>query len=337
MSTIKTWDSLPDADLSDRANWHALGNNRYAALRARLLIVQTNGSQSRFGPPIEAHNVAPHDTIELRTRREQVISRTNTISQAVRFAASSRVCDQLSAKVSAELSAKAPGYSGKLSSELLAKSEYELTTTAEETLNSVTSYAIQETQEDEHTIKLEGADVARVAELRRRYWPRRWDFYLHSYEYLELSYEKGWFWGRVRSTIKSTESGVLGWPLVSIVFYEPQADRDVCYGPVADELANPDSVESRTLTDPMPGSVAPKEKKLEDFAKLAFPVTKQEKEASRAKAERKAAAKKPAKRVAAKKAVRKVAAKKTVRKMAAKKTARKSTAKKAVRKMGARK
>ena len=100
---------------------------------------------------------------------------------------------------------------------------------------------------------------------------------MHSYEYLELSYQSSWLWGEIRNTIKKTESGVLGWPLVSVVFHEPQAGVDVCYGPVADELPNPDSIEILTLAEPMPKSIAPVTEKIEDLAELAFPVTKEEK------------------------------------------------------------
>ena len=298
MSVTKVWEMLPNADFADRTNWQLLGNDRYAALRGRLLIVQSNGQKSRRGPVIEEYSVAPGDTIGLRRRRERVISHTTTISNAIIFAATSRVCDQLTAKVGAELAAKVPGFSGKLSSEILSKSDYEITATAEDVLSTTTSHVIQETQEDEHVITLEGTNSHRVAELRRVYWPRRWDFYFHSYEYLELSYKRPWF-SRETRQIKKADSGVLGWPLVSVVFYEPQSGFDVCYGPVADELTNPDSIEILTLTEPMPRSIAPETEELEDLAELAFPVTKEEKSKALGRV-KKAPAKKVARKVAAK-------------------------------------
>jgi hypothetical protein len=123
-------------------------------------------------------------------------------------------------------------------------------------------------------------------------------FYFHSYEYLELSYKRPWF--SYTRQIKKADSGVLGWPLVSIIFYEPQSGFDVCYGPVADELTNPDSIEILTLTEPMPRSIAPETEKLEDLAELAFPVTKEEKSKASGRV----------KKAAAKKAVRKAAPRK---------------------------
>src|ERR1700730_893269 len=327
MSVTKDWEVLPNSDLADRVNWRFFGNNRYAALRARLLIVQSSGQQSRFGPVIKAYNVAPEDTIELRRRREQVISRTTTISEAIRFTTTSRVCDQLAAKVSAELAAKVPGFSGKLSSEILSKSEYEITTTTEDVLSTTTSHLIQETEEDEHVITLKGGSDHRVAELRRRYWPRRWDVYLHSYEYLELSYQRAWFWRQVRNTIKTAES-VLGWPLVSVLFYEPQSGVDVCYGSVPNELSNPDSIEIRPLTDAMPGSTAPGGESLEELAKLAFPVTKEEKLQAANRPKRMVIGKLAGKKAERRQSAPKRAARRAAPKMAAKKAASRRNAKK---------
>jgi len=337
MTVTKVWELLPDSDLSERANWRSLGGDRYSALRVRILIVQSNGSSSLLGPALESLTVAPHDTVELHQRSERVITRTNTISQAVKFAATSRVYEGLSSKVSAELSAKAPGYSGKLSTYLLTKSEYEITALTEETLGSVASYIIQETLEDEHVIKLEGSEVKRTAELRRRYWPRRWDIYLHSFDYLELSYQRPWFWSKTRRTIKSANSVVVGWPLGSITYYEPQASRDVSYGLVPDELVSPDIIEVRPLDALMPRSIAPQEQNLEDLAKFAFPATSQESRASRARASQAKAARKakkplPVEDSASKKYGRNVGAKKTARKAAAKKAVRKTAAKKTAKK-----
>ena len=240
MPIIKDWELLPNSDLGDRTNWRSLGDNRFAALRARLLIIRENEKQSRFGPVIAAHNVGPDDEITLKRRREQIIGRTETISEAVRFATTVRICDQLTAKLTSELSAKVPGFTGKLQSELLTKNEYEVTEQVESSLNTTTSHLIQEIEATEHIIKLKGQSSQREAQLRRRFWPRRWDVYLHSFEYLELSYRTNWVWWQVRKTIKQLYSGVLGWPLVSLTFYEPQSDVDVCYGPVEDEIEVPE-------------------------------------------------------------------------------------------------
>lgn len=339
MPAAKEWELLPSGDLADRSNWRPLGSNRYAALRVRVLIVKSNGKESRFGPVISAHNVAPDDTITLKRRRERVISWTDTISEAIRFTVTSRVCDQLTAKVSSELSAKIPGFSGKLQSEVLAETNHEITEGLEKILSTTTSHLIQEIEETEHIITLQGSGEHREAHLRRRFWPKYWDVYLHSFDYLELSYRRQWYWWEIRETIKKTYSGMLGWPLCSLTYYAPQSDVDICYGPVKNELDAPDLVEVNPLLTAMPSSRPPADEDLEELAKLAFPVTRKEKtRAERRKKKPKKAALK--KKVAAKKKIVRKAApkkktdvKKKVEKKAAPKkkvTAKKKTTRKAV-------
>ena len=45
MAPTKAWETIPSADFASKLNWRSLGENRYAALRVRLLILQTNGSE----------------------------------------------------------------------------------------------------------------------------------------------------------------------------------------------------------------------------------------------------------------------------------------------------
>jgi hypothetical protein len=347
MSAIKSWELLPSGSLADQKHWRSVGSDRYAALRMLLLIIKSNGKVSRLGPIISEHNVSPEDTVVIRRKVEQVITYSTTLTQAIKYATTSRVGNRLSAKLAAELGAKALGFSGKLNSEILSKTEYDITSVAESVLSTETSHTIQETKEDEHNITLNGGSNLRVAQLRRRYFPRQWDFYLHSYEYLELTYKRRWIWGDVRKTIKKTESGSLGWPLVSVIFYEPQLERDVCYHPIENELENPESFEIQTPMLPMSRSTAPELDSLESLAKLAFPVTPLER--SRAARLREYEGATPrhsypgtgshrsssgfgSNRFAAKKSsVRKTAAKKATRKVA-KRFATKATMKKASRK-----
>ena len=319
MAPTKAWETIPSADFASKLNWRSLGENRYAALRVRLLILQTNGSELRFGRVMHAVNVAPHDSIAFRSKRSRVISQTTTITEAIRFATASRVCEKLAAKVSAELGGKLAGFAGKLSTELLASTDYEITSTLESTLTGTASYAIQDTEEEEVTITLTGGAEPRVAELRRRYWPRRWDVYLHSYDYYELSHKSSWFLGDVVKTIKEVRSGALGWPLGSATFYEPQPGLDVCYNAI-DELDDPEGIGLSALSADMPRSIAPEAELLEDLARLAFSVTKEDRARASLRG-KKAAPKKAAKKAAAGK--KKVSAKKkSASKAAAKKSAR---------------
>jgi hypothetical protein len=328
MSISKNWEVLPASDFAVQSNWRKIGKNRFFALRARLLIIRTDGRPARDGSPTKSYPITP-DTLSLRTMRQIVLSRTDTITQAIKFSVTERVLDHLSSKISTELSGKVPGFSGKLGSSIMAKSEYEITKSTETSLSSTTSFMFQQTQEEELLMGFTKSDVPRTAYLRRRYWPRRWNIYLHSYEALELEYKRAWFWRRVRETIKSADLQVVGWPLASVLFYEPQDDHVVSFeDPVPDQLETPEAIEVQGFTDAMPSGAAPQLEALSELAKLAFPTTKEEKV--------KAGQRKKRVGVAVKKAAKKAAAKKAVAKRAhAKKADKKAPARKAVAKKAA--
>ena len=150
-----------------------------------------------------------------------------------------------------------------------------------QSLKGTTAFMLQEIESNEFVITLKGQDRSREVTLRRRFWQRHYDVYLHSFDYMELSYRKVWMWKQVRDSIKQTSSGVLGIPLVSIEYYEPQNDLDVCYTKVKNELEFPDEVSVKTLETPMPRSIAPQLETLESLAKLAFPASSAEKDAAK--------------------------------------------------------
>ena len=328
MSNSIRWDILPATDLTVQANWRRVDKDRYLALRIRVMIVCSEENEYRDGAVISSHPVFK-DTIQLRVKRQQVISESDTIYQAVQFSTSKRILGQLTANISSELATKVPGFSGKLGSSLMSKAEYEITQTTATSLSTTNSFMIQETTEEEHTITLNAGDTPRTANLRMRYWPRRWDVYLHSYEALELTYKRKLLWKRIRKSMRSAEPEVVGWPLVSILFFEPQADQVVTYDPVPNELRYPDIIEIREPVSPMPDFRPPKIDDLDDLAKLAFPYTKEEK--AKAKQRKIAGVKRvPAKKAAKRSPVRRAAKKAAAKKAAAKKTsAKKAPAKKA--------
>ena len=116
--------------------------------------------------------------------------------------------------------------------------------------------------------------------------------------------------------------------MVSVVFYEPQSDVDVTYGAIADELDNPDSIEILRLADAMPRSMPPRGENLEELAKLAFPVTKEEKSKAARRPWKVAASKKAAKMAVPKKAAKMAAPKKAAKMVAPKKAAKMAAKKK---------
>lgn len=323
------WEILPGTDLASIDNWRKVAKDRYFASRVQLMIVKRELDGHRDGNVIASHPVSK-DTIEIGVKRQLITSRTDTIQAALRFSTTERVLDQLSAKISSELSVKAPGYSGKLGSSIMSKEEYELTRTTETSLGWTSSFFMQESTEKEHKITLNPGDAERTANLRIRYLPRRWDVYLYSYEALELTYEREvpFVWNRIRKTMKTAELDIVGWPLVSILYWEPQTEQVVTYDPVPDPIEFPDAIKVEQPVDPMPEFRPVPIKSLEALAKLAFPTTKEEK----AKAKEYERPLVPVKRAPAKKAAKKAYAKKGVeRKASAKRAvAHKAAVKKAV-------
>jgi hypothetical protein len=328
------WDIAPSKDFGNLLSWLHLDKQRYSAARARILLAQSETDFDFHGPSLNKFTIGPAK-MRILVKREQVSSATSQITETIRTATSERLLNQISSKISSKLSAALPGNSVSLGSELLTKDEYELTTTTERALSDMRSYTVTNTVGQEHEMTLENPDGERIAEERRRYKQVTWDFYLHSCDYLELEYDRKWYWPTIKRTFKAPVSTKMGWPLVRLVFYVPQPEMDIRWeGDVKKIIDFPDRIEALPLKEPMPNLPAPASDSLEKLARLAFPATKEEKKASSEyrrtvkKAAKKAAKKAPAKKTVAKKAARKAPAKKAV----AKKAARKAPAKKAPKK-----
>jgi hypothetical protein len=72
------WQIVPSGDFAEKALWKFLGDDRWAALRLRLLYVCTDGKEARLGPVVEEHDVAEGDKITLRFERKRVVTQTES-------------------------------------------------------------------------------------------------------------------------------------------------------------------------------------------------------------------------------------------------------------------
>jgi hypothetical protein len=334
MAKAVSWTCIPAGGFSERRNWENLGGGVFAATRANLLTVKHEGQESRLGPVLQSFNVGGGIERAIRIKRQRVSSSTLTISDSVNSATTEHILSQLTAKISAELAANTPVVGSiKIGSEVFSRADLDITKKVERNLVATEAFSVQEINEEEENIKVACEGKLR-ANIRTRYWPRRWDVYLYSFEYIQLSYRKGWLWSDIRETITSTGVVNLGWPLLSVTFYEPQSMLDVCLEDVVDPLEDPKAISVVDLAGTMPLASAPMMPSLEEMAKVAFPASRREKlEAGTfappavhgVRGGRHAAKKTAAKKVAAKKAT----AKKAVAKKAA---AKKATAKKTVAK-----
>jgi hypothetical protein len=314
------WDIAPSRDFGNLLSWLHLDKQRYSATRARILFTQSETDFNFHGPSLNKFTIGP-TKMRILVKREQVSSATSQITETIRTATSQRILNQISSKISSKFSAGAPGNSVSLGSELLTKDEYELTTTIEKAFSDMRSYTVTNTVGQEHEMTLGSFDGERVAEERRRYKQVTWDFYLHSCDYLELEYDRKWYWPTIKRTFKAPVSTKMGWPLVRLVFYVPQPEMDVRWeGDVKKIIDFPDRIEALPLTEPVPNLPAPAIESLEKLARLAFPATKEEKKAS---SEHRRTVKKPAKKAAKKAPAKKSVAKKAARKAPAKKAPKK--------------
>jgi hypothetical protein len=157
----------PNADFSDRGNWISLGNDRYGALRIRLVLIPSKVADSRSGPMLEeAYNIDGAHEQEIKTKRGRVIINQTTMSGAIEQATTARLFDRVSAKVGAEASAGVPLNSIKFASELNAEFASEVTNSLKRILSEESSYTIQETEEKEYTLKLKPGNGLKTAYLR---------------------------------------------------------------------------------------------------------------------------------------------------------------------------
>jgi hypothetical protein len=271
MSTGGTWVVVPSADFSEKENWKSLGSSRYSAFRAILYVKASNGDGWRHGPIVAAHNINPNDTITVEHRRQRIWKRTDSASETLNESVSTRFLNAWSSKLAAEAKSTVAGQSAAISNELTSTFEHEFSATVGRALTNASSFEMQDLIEAKHQIELKGSDVPREAHFRHRFWPRHWDVYLFSVEYLELSFRRRWVWWQVRDTIKEVGRRHLGIPLFRVTFYDPQENIDITYGPIQNELSEP----HRMMVEPLSSSVTisgdPPFDSLAENARRAFP------------------------------------------------------------------
>jgi hypothetical protein len=329
MAIKNTWLVVPGQEFDDASGWRGVAPATHGALRVLVLIRESRGDKPRLGTVHEQYTVGPNDKVEVEQAHERILSSEESITEGVKFSVLSKLCDTLTSKTSAQFGSSSAFMPAKIGQELQASATQELTTGIERTVGTTASFRIEVTDRTRHTITLNGGSETRVASLRRRYWPRYWDIYIHSWEYLEIVYKRNWTLYKIRQEAQRVLPQVLGWPVCRLTFFEPQQNMDIAYGDVPDELTNPETVIVSPLLEPIPTVKPPQLPDLQRGAALAFPGTRAERAtaAQRMKPARPAAKKPVAKRPSAKKALAKAATKRPAAKRpAAKRSAGKKPA-----------
>jgi hypothetical protein len=335
------WLDLPiGVDFAKRDQWQPLADNLYAANRATVLVVRrqpttADGLRPRHGPPERQYTVRANDAYTIQLMNERVVQQQQSVETVISRSVTAKVCKEWTEKISAALSGQGAIASASVSTELQATTTLELTEEIGQSVKDSVSYTIEEKDSVQRTIAIKAEATDRTIVLRRLFWPIYWDVYLHSVDFLQLRYQRGWVGNRIRKTVAHTSSGRLMWPLFRVTTYYPQAGGlDVSPDVVADELHSPNTPRVGELkVVPRSEPVPPQKSALIELASQAFPMTIAEywRSYTKKKAAKRPAAKKAAKRPAAKKAAKRPAAKKAAKRPAAKKAAKRPAAKKAAK------
>lgn len=337
-----------DDNLEDKSGWNKHENSHYSASRIHLVVVHTRKSGRQRGPVIKSFEVPAKAEYSLENKRVTINRNSAEIQESVLESVSETLTEDLSGEMSFALN------SGKMLPEINLRTKFaekisqELLGQVSWTVGSKVSFEIEERIEIKNTVTL-NRGMKNGKQRRLSFYPlltlNHLDFYVYQYDYMYLKYKGSWFWPDVRETIQSeTINDIV--PLFRVSYYEPDEDLSVAEGNYAPQVEydKVHEVVIDTALPPCPLKRFPKRTGLLDIARLAFPVTQEEKrravkrKVTRQKPTRKAGAKRvPARKAATSKrrtekrlVARKTTAKKKVtrRSAARKRTTRKTTARK---------
>jgi len=273
------WIQIPsDQILSTMSGWAHLGESSYAALRNHLLVVVRQDSKTVSGP-VHYKVDLPLGAKSLHSNKKlQLMKYTVGLQQTIQSTITSKLTSEVLSKTGASVDTME--VSAKLNSEIQARVGQELIESLQSGLSTTRTYEIESSQEDERDVEFVVLDpngqkqirpVFAHLELRQIFW----DVYLYQADFLQLEYRKRWYWSDVRKTIIQGKV-TLCQPLFTIRFYEPQEELSFKFDEYTPDVNEPDLIQSLALNSTCPKAVPRPLVSLEDLARIAFPVSKQE-------------------------------------------------------------
>jgi hypothetical protein len=239
------------------------------------------------GPSFTEPEIPARATYTWTKKRVETTKYVSTFESSLKRTVSTKTTTEVSSKIGSEIGLGATGLTPKLQSELQSKVSSELLQTAESELGQTNSYEVQNSEEIQSSLSLApngkapGVDKL-ILYFFLKLWPWRFNVYLHKIEYLQLEYKREWLWWQVRNTILTRELSPRQ-PLYQIVYYEPDdwpSLRENSYEPQVSDI----SLSVLPLKpNGYPKVSDPGTTSLEDLARLAFPVSKAEKEKAKAR------------------------------------------------------
>lgn len=283
--TKKDWVITPDdMTLATSSGWESLGNNRYRAVRAHILVDKYREDFSKTGPVVH-EQVLPAGS-EFKIEQKQIIVRKNisTFSSSIHRAVSTKISAEVAAKIGSELSFSAKGPAGKTGSEVSTKFGTEFTESLSRDFSSVKSFEIESTEEFVRSLVLKVPEQG-TAEMSKYFfylplWVWRWDLYLYKIEIVELTYRKTWYLKQIRESVHPVSYDVKI-PLAQIMFYEPLDAPSVVPGVYVPEVKDASEVLIRPVPGVCPVAINEDAMALESFVPIAFPENKVERAQSR--------------------------------------------------------
>lgn len=284
MST-KDWVITPDdMTLATMSGWQHLGNNRYRAVRAHILVDKYREDFPKTGPLVH-EQVLPAGS-EFKIEQKQIIVRKNisTFSSSIHRALSTKVSAEVASKIGNELSFSMKGPAGKSGGEFSTRFGTEFTESLSGDLSSVKSFEIESTEEFVRSLVLKAPEQGAAEQTKYFFylplWVWRWDLYLYKLEVVELTYRKNWLWQQIRESVNSTSHDVRV-PLAQILFYEPLDAPSVVSGSYTPDVPDAGEVVIRPSLGVCPIANNHDAMTLEAFVPVAFPQTRVEKRESR--------------------------------------------------------
>lgn len=261
-----------------------MGNNRYRAVRAHILVDKYRDDHPKDGPVVH-EQVLPAGS-EFKIEQKQIILRKNisTFSNSIHRVVSAKVTAEVAAKVGSELGFSAKGPAGKTSGEISTKLGSEFSESLSGDLSSVKSFEIESTEEFVRSLVLKVPEQG-VAEKVKYFfylplWVWHWDLYLYKIEVVELTYRKTWYWQQIRESVTAVSHDVRI-PLAQILFYEPLDVPSVVSGTYTPEVQDAGEVLIKPALGVCPVANNQDGMPLELFVPIAFPQNKAEKAHSR--------------------------------------------------------
>jgi hypothetical protein len=281
-----TWMRVPsDLMLTDQNNWKSLGGNEYSAVRAHLLLVRRRAPSTKKGPTLRHLELPGGVKYSLEHKKLTVIKQTQTIEETIQSTVASKLTSEFGKKVTGQAGFDKGLPTAVLNDETSIKFGSELTDSLQKTLATTKAYEVQYSEEITRSITLEAHNSKKPLKPLDLFfytdlWPWSWDVYLHRIEYLKLAYQKRWYWSDVRNTLEPLTSDVKS-PLFRASYYEPQDECSIAEGTYKPEVEEDEGLRIEVLNGSYPKFDPLTSPTLEELAKLAFPVTKEEKSVAR--------------------------------------------------------